>query len=478
MKHIQGIDRMQTVLFPEVIDDYIEDDNPVQFIDAFVDGLDLKGLGFRHAELKSTGRPPYNPADLLKLYIYGYLNRIRSSRWLEKESKRNIELMWLLKKLTPDFKTIADFRKGSHDAIKRVCKEFVILCRKLDLFGGELVAIDGSKFKAVNSKKRNFNEAKLKKKLKEIEEKIEGYFKELEENDEREAHATSPDAQELKEKIEEFKNRKEEYLELLRELKESGEAQISLTDPDSRAMVNNQRIEVCYNVQTTVDSKHKLILDHEVTNEVKDSNQLSTMSKRAKEILEVDELDVSADKAYYDAMEIKECIDNGITPYIPEPNPTVSRKINVPEPPFYKREFRYDGEKDVYICPAGFELTFRNRAEHHGKVMKLYKTNRCAECQFKAKCTRNPGGWIIYRWEHEEILEEMKRRVENNREKVKKRQWLSEHPFGTIKRAFNQGYMLMRGIEKVGAEISLSVLAYNMKRVINIVGLRGLIAAV
>lgn len=478
MKHIQGIDRRQTVLFPEVVDEYIEEENSVQFIDVFVDTLDLKEFGFRHAELKTTGRPPYNPADLLKLYIYGYLNRIRSSRWLEKECKRNIELMWLLKKLTPDFKTIADFRKENRDAIKRVCREFVFLCRKLDLFGGELVAIDGSKFKAVNSKKNNFNEAKLKKKLKEIEEKIEGYFKELEENDNSEAHLSSPDAQELTAKIELLKKRREEYQKLLRELKESGENQISLTDSDSRAMVNNQRIEVCYNVQVTVDDKHKLILDHEVTNEVKDNNQLSKMSKRPKEILEVDELEVLTDKGYYDAVEIKECVDNEIFPYIPEPDPTISKKINVPEPPFYGSEFRYDREKDVYIYPAGFELIFKNRAKHHGRVMKLYKTTRCANCLCKPKCTRNPGGRIIYRWEHEEILEEMKRRVENNREKVKKRQWLSEHPFGTIKSAFNQGYMLMRGIEKVGVEMSLSILAYNIRRVINIVGLKGLIVAV
>lgn len=477
MKHIHGIDRRQTILFPEVIDEYIEEENPVQFIDVFVDTLDLIELDFSHAELKTTGRPPYNPADLLKLYIYGYLNRIRSSRWLEKECKRNIELMWLLKKLSPDFKTIADFRKDNRGAVKRVCREFVLLCKKLDLFGGELVGIDGSKFKAVNSKKKNFNEAKLKKRLKEIEEKIDGYFKELEDNDNREAHVKSLDAQELAEKIDLLKKRREEYHELLRKLKESGESQISLTDPDSRAMVNNQRIEVCYNVQITVDDKHKLILDHEVTNEVKDTNQLSKMSKRAKEILEVNELGVLADKGYFNSVEIKECVDNGIIPYIPEPKPTISKKINVPERPFYKNEFRYEKERDVYICPAGFELPFRNRAEHHGRVMRLYKTTECANCQFKSKCTRNPRGRIIYRWEHEEILEEMKKRVENNREKVKKRQWLVEHPFGTLKRAFNQGYMLMKGIEKVAGEISLSILAYNIKRVINIVGLKGLILA-
>jgi uncharacterized protein YutD len=386
--------------------------------------------------------------------------------------------MWLLKKLSPDFKTIADFRKDNADAIKKVCKEFVFLCKHLDLFGGELVAIDGSKFRAVNSKKRNFNEAKLRKKLKEIDEKIDMYFEELEYNDLQEGNVNSPNAEELKSKIEQLKERREEYRKFLGELKDSGETQISLTDPDSRAMVNNQRIEVCYNVEITVDSKHKLILDHEVTNEVKDSNQLSNMSERAKDILEVDELEVTADKGFYNAAEIKECVDDGIIPYIPEPGPNVSKRINVPEPPFYKREFRYDKEKDVYICPAGFELTLRNMAEIHGKLMKLYKTNRCANCPFKDKCTRNPRGRIIYRWEHEEILEEMKKRVEDDKDKIKERQCLVEHPFGTIKRSFNQGYVLMKGLRKVGAELSLTILAYNIKRVINIVGMKKLIESV
>jgi transposase len=261
MRYINGVNRKQVTLFPEIIDEYVEANNPVRFIDAFVDSLDLKELSFSHAELEPTGRPPYHPADLLKLYIYGYLNRIRSSRCIEKECKRNVEVMWLLKKLSPDFKTIADFRKDNVDAIKKVCKEFVFLCKHLDLFGGELVAIDGSKFGAVNSKKRNFNEAKLRKKLKEIDEKIDMYFEELEYNDLQENNVNSPNAEELKSKIEQLKERGEEYRKFLGELKDSGETQISLTDPDSRAMVNNQRIEVCYNVEITVDSKHKLILD-------------------------------------------------------------------------------------------------------------------------------------------------------------------------------------------------------------------------
>lgn len=476
MKHIMGIDRKQIVLFPEVIDEYISEDNPVRFIDAFVDSLDLELLGFTHAKLEDTGRPPYNPADLLKLYIYGYLNHVRTSRLLEKECKRNVEVMWLLKKLAPDFKTIADFRKDNSEQLKKVFKEFVSICKKLELFSRELVAIDSSKFKAVNSKKRNFNEPKLIKKLNEIEEKMEQYLKELDENDTEDNKTKTLESAKVKEKIEQFKKRKEEYQNLLSRLRKSGESEISLTDPDSRAMVNNQRIEVCYNVQTTVDEKHKLLLDYDVTNEPNDTHQLSKMAIRAKDILEVDNLNVLSDKGYYDALEIKECVDNGIIPYIPEPSPTVPKDINVPEPQFYKDKFVYDKEKDVYICPAGYEMTFRTQGIHHGKVMRYYKTSKCHDCQFKNKCTRSPQGRVIYRWEHEEILEQMRERTKNNNDMVKRRQELSEHPFGTIKRAFNQGYMLLKRLAKVGGEMALTMLAYDVTRVINIVGVRALIA--
>jgi len=385
--------------------------------------------------------------------------------------------MWLLKKLIPDFKTIADFRKDNKKALKHVFKEFTLICKNLELFRGELVAIDGSKFKAVNSKKRNFNQAKIEKRLKEIEKKIEKYFSELEKNDQNEPSFSSLSAQELKTKIELLKKRKKEYRELQEKLQDSKETQISLTDPDSRAMVNNQKIEVCYNIQTTVDDKHKLILDYEVTNEVKDHHHLSKMSKRAKEILEIDKLEVLADKGYYNALEIKECLDHKITPYIPKPGSTVSKEINIPEPEFYESKFIYDQEKDIYVCPAGCNLTFRNKAKHHGKIMKLYKSQECKSCQIMPRCTRNKSGRIIYRWEYEEILEQMQERIKSNWEKVRKRQWLSEHPFGTIKRAFNQGYVLMKGIEKVGGEISLTMLAYNLKRVINIIRVRNLVAA-
>lgn len=475
MGHIEGVERNQKILLQDAVDDYIEDNNSVRFIDAFIDSLDLLKLGFKHAEPESTGRPPYNPSDLLKLYIYGYLNRIRSSRCLEKETQRNVELMWLLRKLTPDFKTIADFRKDNKKAIKAVCREFILLCKHLDLFGSELIAIDGSKFQAVNSKKRNFNKDKLKKKINEIEERIETYISELDENDRKEKDILELNVEELRKKIELLKERKEKYEELLKGLGENGKTQVSLTDPDSRAMVNNQKIEVCYNVQTTVDSKHKLILDYEVTNEIKDSKELNKMSNRAKGILGVNRLEVLADKGYYDARKIKECIDNGITPYIPQPKPTVSKKIDVPKVEFYENRFIYDRKKDVYICPGDKELTFRNKAVHHSKLMRLYKSKECLSCPLKRMCTRNPKGRIIYRWEDEDILEKMQDRVNKEKEKVKLRNLLVEHIFGTIKRNWGYGYFLMRGKENVSVEMGLTVLAYNLKRVLNILGLKRLI---
>ena len=478
MSYIEGVGRNQVVLFPEKIDDYIREENPVQFLDAFVDSLDLRALGFNHTQPGETGRPPYHPADMLKLYLWGYLNRVRSSRSLEKESHRNLEVMWLLKKLAPDFKTIADFRKDNKGSIKKVCREFTLLCKHLELFGGELIAIDSSKFRAVNSKKRNFNRAKLEKRIKEIEESIERYFRELEDNDDKEASVQAVKAEELKAKLQWLKEKGEEYRALLKRLVDSGETQISLTDPDSRAMVNNQRVEVCYNVQVTVDSKNKLILDHEVTNEGTDYDYLSKMALRAKKTLGVEKLEVTADKGYYDAEEIKECVDQGIIPYIPEKDSRKYAGRDFAEAPFPEKAFRYEKEKDCYTCPVGSELTFRGKQGQHGRVMKIYRSEKCLGCALRSRCTTHPRGRTIFRWEYEEILEDMRQRVESNKTKVKTRQWLSEHPFGTIKRTWNQGYMLMKGLDKVRGEASLTVIAYNMKRAINILGVQELISAV
>jgi transposase len=475
MDHVQGFDRNQEILFPAKIDDYIEEENLVRFIEAFVALLDLTLLGFTHAEVKTTGRPSYNPADLLKLYIYGYLNTIRSSRKLEKETHRNVEVMWLLKKLTPDHKTIADFRKNNAGPIKKVFKEFVLFCKELDLYGRETVGIDGSKFKAVNSKKRNFNEDKLIKKLKDIEEKIEVYLKELDENDKNESSVKQSDAKEVKEKIKQLEDRKSEYKELLKKLEETGEKQVSTTDPDSRMMMNNQKFDVCYNVQTTIDDKNNLIVDYEVTNDVNDKKQLNEMAGKAKEILGVESLDVFTDKGYYNPDEIKKCVDNNTIPYIPEPKPKQPKEDSVPKAGFCDCDFKYDTSKDVYACPEGRELTFSLISEKNNKMMKEYRSDSCSSCESKSKCTRNKNGRVIFRWEHEEILDDMRKRVKENKDVVKKRNCMCEHPFGTIKRGFNQGYLLLKGLRKVGGEMGFTMLAYNMRRVINILGVNKLI---
>jgi len=474
MGHIHGLDRQQRVLFPDSLDDYIDEANPVRFLDAFVDSLDLHELGFRHAIPHQIGRPSYHPGDLLKLYLYGYLNKIRSSRKLEHESQRNLELMWLLRKLTPDFKTIADFRKEHPQALKRVCREFTLLCKKLDLFGREFIAIDGSKFKAVNSKARNFTEKKLQNLLKHIHEKIDTYLKELDEQDTMEASTTKPTPQGLQEKIEQLRTQQGQYQDLLETLRQSEETQLSLTDPDSRSMKTRQGIDVCYNVQLAVDNKYKLIVDHEVTNEVTDQEQLATMAKRAKDTLETAQIDAVADMGYYNGDEVKKCLEAGIIPYISKPNTSANSKLGL----FGKEDFFYDTSKDCYRCPGAQELTFRFETVEQGRHIRYYSTAACKTCPLKPKCTRNKENRRITRWVHEAIMEEMEQRVAGQPEKVKARKSLVEHPFGTMKRGMDHGYFLTRGLAKVRGEMSLTVLVYNLKRVLNILGMEALIAAV
>lgn len=474
MSFIKGTPRSDVLLFPEAIDDYVTSDNPVRFIEAFVDNLDLSNLGFSRTTPAHTGRPAYSPADLLKLYICGYINRVRSSRSLERECFRNLELIWLMRKLRPDFKTIADFRKDNADAIKKVCRQFTLVCKRLELFGGELVAIDGSKFKAQNNKKHNFTAEKLDKSIKDLDAKIKDYLDQLDEADEQEAEVNTPSAQQLKEKIEQLRKRKENYELVDKQLKASGETQISLTDPDSRAMKVGQGSEVCYNVQTVVDEKHKLIIEHEVTNEPTDHHQLSKMALRAKQTLEVEQLEVVADRGYYDGAEVKKCAEAGITVYVAKQQTSANEKHGL----FTKADFTYNCEKDCYECPAGKELGYRYDTVELGRHIRYYSTNECRTCEIKNKCTRNKRGRRITRWVDEAILEQMSERVKNNPEKMKKRKELAEHPFGTMKRGMNSGYFLMRGIKKVGAEMSLTVLAYNIKRVINILGVRKMLEAV
>lgn len=470
MGYVLGEDRNQSVLFPECLDDYVTPDNPIRFIDAFVERLDLGELGFEKAEPKSIGRPAYHPGLLLRLYVYGYLNNIRSSRKLEREAHRNLELMWLMGKLTPDHKTIADFRKDNLEAIKQVWREFSKLCKQMELFGGELVAVDGSKFRASNSRERNFTRQKLDKLISRIDQRIEEYLTQLEDGDQREAEIKGPTAQELKEKIESLKNRKQTHQQRQDKLNQGGETQISLTDEDSRLMKTREGSNVCYNVQMAVDSKHKLIVAFEATNAVNDFDQLASIAKQAKQELGVEKLEAVADMGYYDCGEVKECEEDGITVYMQKP------LLNQNNGLFTKDDFRYNAQKDVYVCPAREELGYKREVKEKERQVRHYETSACRSCPKKSSCTKSKKR-TIKRLADEEVVERMTARVRAGPDKLRLRKQLVEHPFGTIKRSMGQGYFLMRGKAKVGTEIGLTSMAYNMKRVINIVGVKTMLEA-
>ncbi len=473
-EHVEGLNRNQTALFPETLEGYVDKENPVRFIDAFVDSLNLENLGFKHSIPAEVGRPPYNPSDLLKLYIYGYLNQIRSSRKLERECHRNLEVMWLMKKLTPDFKTIADFRKDNIHCVKDVFKEFVKLCISLDLYGAKCIAVDGTKFKAVNSLDKNFNRKNLAYRMKTIDEHVSKYLAEIEEEDRIEEQANSKHTDILQEKVQKLMKRKEEYSELLRTLKESKQNEVSLVDPDCRLMKNRGRIEPCYNGQVAVDDKNHLIVDYNVTNAPADNCQLSSMAIGAKEMLGAKTLEAVADKGYFSFVQIKDCVDNGITPYVPEQNRYgvgFVKKKGVPTREYHVDKFVYDVGTDTFVCPAGNKLVFSYLDRAHQKNIRVYRTDACFSCKFfMTKCTLNKHGRTLWRWEHAEVLDELRERMLREPEKLALRKKLVEHPFGTMKRAFNQGYLLLKGLRKVRGEVGFTMLAYNMRRVLNILG--------
>lgn len=476
MHYVQGICREQTTLFPATLDEYIKDDNPVRFIDAFVDQLKLRALGFQHSVLNETGRPPYHPSILIKLYIYGSLHRIRSSRRLEAECYRNVEVMWLLQKLAPDFKTISNFRKDNLKALKKMCREFILVCKRMDLFGKELIGIDGSKFEAVNSNHRNYTRKKLRRLIEQIDVYLDEYFQALDEGDEAEKCDRPMSVEELKEQIEALKRNRDVYTGLLASLEQSGESQISLTDPDSRLMRDgHQGRDVCYNAQIAVDEKHHLIVVDDVTNDCNDQKQLTALSKEAKAVLEVDELDVTADVGYHDSESIKDCIDEGVTPYVPKPKKSHNHKKGL----FTKNDFKYDAEKDCYYCPANECLTFRFTYTKDGRQMRAYETSACSSCTLRSMCMdRKRGNRRISRWENEHLLEQMQARLEKRPDMISKRRCLCEHPFGSLKRWMECEYFLLCGLEKVRVEFSLMVLGYNLRRVINILGVKKLLEAV
>lgn len=475
MAHISGIDRSQFLLLPESVDDYVGSDNVVRFIDAFVDGLDMLGAGFGRVQPKATGRPGYDPADLLKLYIYGYLNRVRSSRRLEVEARRNIEVIWLLRRLTPDFKTIADFRRDNRSAFRQVFREFVVLCRELDLFGRELIAVDGTRIKAVNSRDRNFTKAKLAKAMAESDERLERYLKQLDDADKDDGDAPGDGTIEgLQEKIAAIQERRERLEGHSKALAESGEDQISLTDPDARAMHSSSRVGVGYNIQIAVDTKHKLIAEQQVHNKVSDLGLLAETADAARENLCVNKIDAVADRGYFKIEDIEACEAAGIMPYVPKPERGPARR----EGHFPKEAFHYDASTDTYTCRGKARLEARSKRKVRDVVLiDYYNRTACKACALKAQCT-NAGFRQITRYENEVVLERMAKRLARRPGILDQRRESVEHPFGSIKQWMGQGAFLMRRLENVRAEFSLTALAFNLRRAITLVGIPALIAAV
>lgn len=473
MNHRSGLDRSQTLLFPESLDDYVAADNPVRFLDAFVASLDLHALGFARARCADTGRPPYDPAALLKLYLYGYLHRLRSSRLLEAECHRNVEVIWLLRKLTPDFKTIADFRKDNLAPLKAVSRQFTLLCRKLALFGGELLAIDGSKFRAVNARDQNFNAAKLQELIAHTDARLAEYFKLLDTTDAAEPAIPALDPKSLQAKIAALQDKREWHAELLAQL-DAEQKQVSVTDPDTRRMPTAQGNVVGYNAQIAVDARHKLIAASDVTNDGTDYRQLADVAQQAKENLELQRTDVVADKGYYSAAEVSRCVEQGITPFIPKADTSANTQQGL----FGKSQFHYDAAKDVYVCPGEQALTYRFSTFELGRGLRYYRASGCNTCALKAQCTRNRGNRTITREDNEHLMEQMAERMQAQPEKFKLRKQLAEHPFGTIKRWMGYTHFTLKGLPKVRTEWSLITLAYNLKRVFKLVSFEKLMQAV
>ena len=466
-RFVQCEERTQDSVLPYRLEDYVTEDNPVRVIDVFVCELDLTGLGFDGMHPQATGRPGYHPSVLLKIYLYGYLNRIQSSRRLERETQRNVELMWLTGRLMPDFKTIANFRKDNGPAIRNVCRQFIVLCRQLNLFSQAVVAVDGSKFKAVNNRDRNFTSAKVQRRMEQIEASINRYLSALDVADQQEAGTEHGRSSKLKAKIEALKQRMQQLKEIGVLVQAAPDKQISLTDPDARSMATSGKGTgvVGYNVQTAVDAQHHLIVAHEVTNVGNDRGQLASMAQQAQTAMGRKDLEAIADKGYFKGEEILACESVGITPFVPRPLTSGSKA----EGRFGKQDFVYEAEDNTYRCPAGQRLTWRFASVEDGMTLHSYWTSACQECPLKAKCTTGKER-RIKRWEHESVLETMQQRLDQAPEKMAVRRQTVEHPFGTIKAWMGATHFLTKTLGRVSTEMSLHVLAYNLKRVMKVLG--------
>jgi len=475
-RFVAEADRSQSTLLPESLDDWVDESNPVRVIDAFVDALNVAELGFDGVEPAATGRPSYHPSSLLKLYIYGYLNRVQSSRRLEREAGRNLEVMWLLGRLAPDHKTIADFRKDNGGAIKKVCARFVELCRRMGLLSKASVAIDGSKFKAVNNRDKNFTSAKIERRRKQLEESVSRYLGQLDTADRQDPSETlTLKKVRIKEKLEKLKSEMDKLAAIEKQVLASPDRQLSLTDPDSRSMATSGRGSgvVGYNVQTAVDTEHHLIVAHEVTNVGNDTAHLADTAQAAKAALHVDKLEAVADRGYFDGEEILACDQAGITVTLPKPQTSGAKSKGR----FGKQDFVYLADENVYRCPAGEKLKYRYTNEEHGQTLHRYWTDACRTCAIKDQCTTGRERRIT-RWEHEEIVEAVQERLDKNPEAMRTRRETVEHPFGTLKMRMGATHFLMKTLPKVATEMALHVLAYNLTRVLNIFGVKPIMAAV
>jgi len=474
-RFIEGEHRYQSTLLPERLDDYIGEDNPVRVVEAFVEELDLFTLGFERARPKETGRPAYDPATMLKLYIYGYLNKVQSSRRLERETQRNVELMWLMNRLTPDFKTIADFRKDNSNAIKGTCRQFIMICKQLNMFADSLVAVDGSRFKAVNNRDRNFTKAKVKRRIEAINKSLDRYLDQLDSFDRQEQQIPKAKTEHINKQIDSLKRQMKEVQAIEAVIDLAPDKQISLTDPDARAMSTNARSSgtVGYNVQTAVDTKHYLIVEHEVSTAMGDRKQLTHMSEKARQATGIKDLEVIADRGYYNMEEIKAIVDAGITPYVPKSLTSNNKSKGL----YDRRDFVYIEDDDEYQCPAGERLPRRMKTHEGSKVMWRYWSSNCGSCQLKSKCTTGKERRVT-RWEHGKVLEVHEERMNRNPTMMQLRKQTVEHPFGTIKSWMGMNHFKTKTLKRVSTEMSLHVLAYNLTRMINILGIKPLIAVI
>lgn len=475
-RFIDGEDRMQQTLLPHSLEDYVGAENPVRVIDVFIDELDLAALEFSGVTPAATGRPAYHPSTLLKIYLYGYLNRLQSSRRLEREAQRNIELMWLVGRLAPDFKTIADFRRDNGEAIRAVCRQFVELCRQLGLFTRAVIAVDGSKFKAVNNRDKNYTVAKVGKRIEQVDARIARYLAALDRADREEGDVAEAKSGRLKEKIAGLRRQMQALKEMTQQVQTAPDQQVSLTDPDARSMATSGRGTgvVGYNVQTAVDAEHHLIVAHEVTNQGHDRSHLAPMALKAKEATGNKEITVLADRGYFSGDQVLSCEGTGVAPIVPKTLTSSGTKRGF----FPRQDFIYDAEHDHYTCPAGAKLTkIHRRADHTQDFDRYRHLSACFTCPLRPRCTPTQRR-IIKRWENEDVLDRMQARLDRMPEAMGVRRQTVEHPFGTLKAWMGATHFLTRTLDKVRTEMSLHVLAYNIKRVIAIIGVAPLMAAI